>query len=487
MLICMTMPWVGYVRVSHVGGRDGDSFRSPDDQAAAINGWARTQNEPVIILTAELDASGGDRNRPILAEAIKGIEQGKYRGLVVAYLSRASRSVSHLLELWDRIEAAGGQVIAVSENIDTSTPAGRLTRTMLAAIAEHELDLHRDRFDAQRASATERGVWQRAIIPIGYDKHPDTRRLVLNKRAKEVRAAFKAVIAGKPMTEVGTQLGVSTSGARHIIGNRVYLGELTVGAYTNTTAHPAIVTEDVFASAQRPVRTRKPRIYDEAALLAGISRCVGCGNIMSRSTVNGGRGTGARYAVYTCRGRYSNGRCTNRSAVMCHLLDTHVEAIAMQSLKEIEAAGMTSGIELDEARARLASTKHELAEYLAGVSAADVGAEAFGEGARQRRDAMDAAQSDVSRLIGVDGTPDTATIIENWPELTVTQRNHVLRGLLEVVTVRPGRVPVSERSQVIRAGAGIVPDYAGGSVPRELKPLDWLADNDPRVLRLDLT
>jgi len=483
----MTKPWVGYVRVSHVGGRDGDSFRSPDDQTAAIEGWARNRNEQVVVLTPELDASGGDRNRPILSEAIKGIESGKYRGLVVAYLSRASRSVSHLLELWDRIETAGGQVIAVSENIDTSTPAGRLTRTMLAAIAEHELDLHRERFDAQRASATKRGVWQRAIVPYGYDKDPDTRRLVPNKKAKTLQKAFKDAIAGKPMTELGTQLGVSVTGARHILSNRVYLGELTVGAYTNPTAHPPIVTEEVFNSAQRPVRTRKPRTYAEAALLAGLARCVACGSVMSRGTPNGGRNKNRRYAVYACRGRFSAGRCTNRSAIMCHLLDTHVETIALQTLKGIEAIGATSGIELDDARARLTSAERELAEYLLAVSAADIGAKAFGEGARQRRDAVDTAQADVSRLIDTDGTPDTATIIATWPEMSVTQRNHVLRGLLEVVTVRPGRVPVTDRSQIVRAGAGIVPEYVGGSVPRVLAPLKWLAANDPRVLRLDLT
>lgn len=483
----MNKPWVGYVRVSHVGGRDGDSFRSPDDQAAAIQGWARNRNENVTILTPELDASGGDRNRPILAEAVKGIEDGLYCGLVVAYLSRASRSVSHLLELWDRIEAAGGQVIAVAENVDTSTPAGRLTRTMLAAIAEHELDLHRERFDAQRASATERGIWQRAIVPYGYDKDPDTRRLVPNKQAAKLRIAFNDAIAGKPMTELGVQLGVSTNGARHILSNRVYLGELTVGEYTNTSAHPAIITEDVFASAQRPVRTRKPRIYNEAALLAGICRCSGCGSIMSRGTPNGGRGTGKRYAVYACRGRFAAGRCNNRAAIMCHLLDTHVETIALQTLKDMEAIGATSDIELDDARKQLSITERELGEYLLAVSAADIGAQAFGEGARQRREAIETARNEVTRLIGSDGAPDTATIIENWPSLNVTQRNHVLRGLLEVVTVRPGRVPVNDRAQVIRAGAGIVPKYAGGSVPRDIVPLDWLGVDDPRVLRLDLT
>src|SRR5918994_86947 len=154
-------PSLGYTRVSHVGGREGDRFRSPGEQADSMRSWARRRGEPIVLLEPELDESGGRRDRPILTTAVETIERGEARGLVVAYLSRASRSTRHLLELWDRIEAAGGELHAVAENIDTKTPAGRLTRTMLAAIAEHKLDVHRERFEAQRASATARGIWQR--------------------------------------------------------------------------------------------------------------------------------------------------------------------------------------------------------------------------------------------------------------------------------------------------------------------------------------
>ena len=102
----MGAPWVGYVRVSHVGGRAGDSFRSPTDQATSIQTWAATRGDQVVILDPELDESGGSRDRPILAAAVAGIEAGQYRGLVVAYLSRAGRSVRHLLEMWDRFAPA---------------------------------------------------------------------------------------------------------------------------------------------------------------------------------------------------------------------------------------------------------------------------------------------------------------------------------------------------------------------------------------------
>src|SRR5919197_540526 len=116
-------PWAGYIRVSHVGGREGEAFRSPQEQAERIQAWARLRGEEIVLLDPELDQSGGRADRPILTQAVDGIEAGRYRGLVVAYLSRASRSVKHLLELWERTESAGGEVVAVAESIDTSTPA----------------------------------------------------------------------------------------------------------------------------------------------------------------------------------------------------------------------------------------------------------------------------------------------------------------------------------------------------------------------------
>lgn len=80
------------------------------------------------MLSPELDVSGGLplTARPALLEAVSGIEQGRYGGLAVAYLSRMGRDLRVMLEAWERIEQAGGRVLVVREGIDTSTAAGRL-------------------------------------------------------------------------------------------------------------------------------------------------------------------------------------------------------------------------------------------------------------------------------------------------------------------------------------------------------------------------
>lgn len=83
---------VGYVRVSRVGGRGGDSFLSPDIQREQIEAVARREGLDVVEVLEELDASDGDAARPLWNEAIRRVEAGEVAGIVVWNFARFSRS-----------------------------------------------------------------------------------------------------------------------------------------------------------------------------------------------------------------------------------------------------------------------------------------------------------------------------------------------------------------------------------------------------------
>lgn len=68
---------VGYVRVSRVGGRSGDSFLSPDLQREQIEGVARREGLTIVEVIDELDASGGDADRPEWNRALDTVESVK--------------------------------------------------------------------------------------------------------------------------------------------------------------------------------------------------------------------------------------------------------------------------------------------------------------------------------------------------------------------------------------------------------------------------
>jgi site-specific DNA recombinase len=99
---------VGYIRVSRVGGRAGDSFLSPDLQKEQIAAVARREGFEVVEILEELDASGGDAARPLWNEAIRRVEAGDVDGIAVWNLSRFSRSVRDAVNALARIETAGG-------------------------------------------------------------------------------------------------------------------------------------------------------------------------------------------------------------------------------------------------------------------------------------------------------------------------------------------------------------------------------------------
>src|SRR5439155_15952110 len=78
----------GYVRVSRVAGREGDSFISPEVQREKIEACAKLHDAQIIEWHEELDESGAKRNRPKFQEALGRCERGETDGIVVAKLDR---------------------------------------------------------------------------------------------------------------------------------------------------------------------------------------------------------------------------------------------------------------------------------------------------------------------------------------------------------------------------------------------------------------
>lgn len=103
----------------------------------------------------EEQASGGNRARPVLARVLERI--GKGDTLVVVRIDRLARSLSHLLEVIERLEAKGAFFRSLLDPIDTASPQGKFTLQVLGAAAEFERALIRERTKAGLASARNKG------------------------------------------------------------------------------------------------------------------------------------------------------------------------------------------------------------------------------------------------------------------------------------------------------------------------------------------
>ncbi len=91
----------------------------------------------------------------MLARVLERI--GKGDTLVVVRIDRLARSLSHLLEVIERLEAKGAYFRSLTDPIDTSSPQGKFTLQVLGAAAEFERALIRERTKAGLASARTKG------------------------------------------------------------------------------------------------------------------------------------------------------------------------------------------------------------------------------------------------------------------------------------------------------------------------------------------
>jgi DNA invertase Pin-like site-specific DNA recombinase len=121
--------------------------------------------------------SGAVQSRPSLDALIVAARRREIDVLACVKLDRLARSTHHLVTLARELEALGVDLVVLDQAIDTTTPSGRLLFHVLAAIAEFERDLIRDRVVAGLHRAKARG--RRIGRPRRYYVDPaEVRRLL---------------------------------------------------------------------------------------------------------------------------------------------------------------------------------------------------------------------------------------------------------------------------------------------------------------------
>ena len=118
--------------------------------------------------------SGATTSRPEFNKMLEDMRQIKFNAIMVTKLDRIGRSLSHLLSLFDEFSRKGIQFIAVTQNIDTTTSAGKLQMQIMGAFAEFERNLISERTKEGLKKAI--GIGKR-----GKDKVPRKRRGLLRK------------------------------------------------------------------------------------------------------------------------------------------------------------------------------------------------------------------------------------------------------------------------------------------------------------------
>ncbi len=112
--------------------------------------------------------TGSDLSRPALSTLRKAVKRGDFDAVLVWKIDRLSRSLKHLLVMFEEFETNGVSFISVQENIDFRGPIGKLIFQIFGAIAQFERELIKGRTLMGKIASAEMGNYTGSNIPYGY-------------------------------------------------------------------------------------------------------------------------------------------------------------------------------------------------------------------------------------------------------------------------------------------------------------------------------
>ena len=147
---------IGYRRVST--SEQGESGLGLAAQYSEIEREALERGWELAAVSTDVASGATMRKRPALAEALAMLKAGEAQILVASKLDRLSRSTLDFAGLLERSHREGWQLVVLDVKVDTSTPAGELTATVIAGAAQYERKLIGIRTKAAMKEAKLRGI-----------------------------------------------------------------------------------------------------------------------------------------------------------------------------------------------------------------------------------------------------------------------------------------------------------------------------------------
>lgn len=126
-------------------------------QTRELREYAERRGWTVAGEYVDIGISGTKEKRPELDRLMADAHRRRFDAVVVWKFDRFARSVSHLLRALETFKAQGIEFVSFSEQLDTSTPAGKLVFTVLGAVAELERSLIVERVKAGLRNAKAKG------------------------------------------------------------------------------------------------------------------------------------------------------------------------------------------------------------------------------------------------------------------------------------------------------------------------------------------
>jgi len=154
-----------YARVSTANGQ------SPAMQLRELKDYANRRGFKITGEYVDVGVSGAKDSRPQLDRMMRDAKARRLDTVLVWKLDRFGRSLKHLVNALAELEAVGVAFISLRDNLDLTTPSGRLMFQIIGAMAEFERGLIQERVVAGIKNARERGVqWGRPRVEVDVSR-----------------------------------------------------------------------------------------------------------------------------------------------------------------------------------------------------------------------------------------------------------------------------------------------------------------------------
>lgn len=494
-----------WIRVSTEDQVKGESPEH-HERRARLYGEAKGWN---VVEVYRLDAMSGKtvKDYPETKRMLADIRSGHITGLIFSKLARLARNTKELLEFADLFRECDADLVSLAESIDTSTPAGRLFYTMIAAMAQWEREEIAQRVAASVPVRAEMGKPLGGQAPFGYQWKD--KRLVPEEREAPVRKVmyelFREHKRKKTVARLLNERGYRTRNGSQFSDTTVdrLLRDPTAKGvrranYTQSTNNKkawtlkpesewvlheveAIVSEEVWAECNAILdaqREKGKRPAKKAThLFAGVTYCT-CGHKMYVPSNT------PKYVCYKCRNKIpvDDLEAIFHEQVKAFLFSER--EIAMQ-LEKADDSIREKAVLLDvleNERRKLTQEVDKLYDlYQSGM----IDKQGFGakyrplsERQQQLDEEIPRAQADldvlkISYLSQEEVIADARDLHTRWPSLPAEEKRQIVEAITERITVGEGEVEINlyyASPTPAKPGGGSSDSGGGGLTPPPSTP-----------------
>lgn len=346
---------LGRIRLSRVTDESTSAVR----QREIITGWAKSNDHEIVGWAEDLDVSGSVD--PFQAPALgRWLERPDDWDILCAWkLDRLGRRAIQLNKLFGWTLENRKTLVCVSDNIDLSTWVGRLVASVIAGVAEGELEAISERNRASRRKLLESGRWTGGGVPYGLTPVPaESGGWTLDidqEQAAVIRRMVSEVVAGSSIEAVSEHCGKHPSTAWAMLRSRHLIGHATYGRRTvrDRDGNPVLSSPPILSIAEwdrlqsaLDSRSKNGGRTRATSPMNGVVTCYVCGQNLFHKTY---RRNGNVYRYYHCRDS-THSAMVRAEDVEGILEDAFLTALADKPVKErVFVAGQSHADELEQA------------------------------------------------------------------------------------------------------------------------------------------